>query len=59
MSCSVRSIRSPMLLPLFRIERCERHAAFGVEVVPEVNWMFTISSGCRDCRGSGSGDRPS
>ena len=27
----------------YRIERCERQAALGEEVVPDVNWMFTIS----------------
>ena len=37
MSCSVRSMRSPMEFPLLRIERCVRQAALGVEVVPEVN----------------------
>lgn len=45
MSCSVRSILSPMLLPLLRIERCVRQAAFGEDVVPEVNWILMMSSG--------------
>lgn len=37
MSFSVRSILSPMNFPLLSIERCDRHAAFGIEVVPDVN----------------------
>lgn len=48
MSMGVRSILSPMLLPLLRIERWVRQAALGREVVPEVNWMLTMSSGDRD-----------
>jgi hypothetical protein len=45
MSFSVSNIRSPMLLPLLRIERCVRQAALGMEVVPLVNWILTTSSG--------------
>jgi hypothetical protein len=26
------------------MERCDRQAALGVEVVPDVNWMLTTSS---------------
>lgn len=47
MSISVSSIRSPMLLPLLRIERWVRQAAFGIEVVPLVNCILTTSSGWR------------
>ena len=47
-SVGVRSILSPMLLPLLRIERWVRQAALGREVVPEVNWMLMISSGDKD-----------
>lgn len=54
MSCGVRSIRSPMLLPLLRIERWERQAALGREVVPEVNWMLMVSLGWRGDFGKGS-----
>lgn len=43
MSRSVNRIRSPIWAPLLRIERCVRHAALGREVVPEVNWMLTMS----------------
>ena len=46
-SCSVKSMRSPIDLPLLRIDRCERQAALGKEVVPDVNWMLTVSSGSR------------
>lgn len=59
MSCSVRSMRSPMLLPLFSMERWLKQAAFGEDVVPEVNWMFTISSGWRSDLKNGSDDLPS
>lgn len=48
MSVGVRSILSPMLLPLLRIELWVRQAALGREVVPEVNWMLMISSGDKD-----------
>ena len=44
-------MRSPMLLPLLRIERWVRQAAFGREVVPEVNWMLMMSSEERDRSG--------
>ena len=44
----VRSMRSPILLPLLRIERWVRQAAFGTEVVPDVNWMLMMSLGDRD-----------
>lgn len=40
-------MRSPIWAPLLRIERCERQAAFGIEVVPEVNCILTISCGER------------
>jgi hypothetical protein len=55
MSFSVNSILSPILLPLFKMDRCERQTAFGIEVVPELNWILTTSSGCRWRSGS---DRP-
>ena len=48
-SFSVRSMRSPMDLPLFRIDRWVRQAALGMDVVPEVNCMLTTSSGWRSC----------
>lgn len=44
-SSGVSSILSPMLLPLFRIDLCVRQAALGMDVVPDVNWMFTTSFG--------------
>ncbi len=59
MSFSVSSMRSPMLLPLFNIERWLRQAALGREVVPDVNCMLTISSGWRSSFGKGYGDLPS
>lgn len=43
MSCGVRSMREPICSPLFRIERWERQAALGAEVVPDVNWILTMS----------------
>jgi hypothetical protein len=52
MSSGVRSMRSPIWEPLFRIERWVRHAALGIAVVPDVNWMFTISCGDRSRGGS-------
>lgn len=48
MSVGLRSILSPMLLPLLRMERWVRQAALGREVVPEVNWMLMMSSGDKD-----------
>ena len=45
MSFSVSSILLPMLLPLFKIDLCVRHAALGEDVVPEVNWILMTSSG--------------
>jgi hypothetical protein len=44
MSSGVRSMRSPMLLPLFKMFVCVRQAAFGTAVVPDVNCMLTMSS---------------
>ena len=44
-SRSVMTMRSPMDLPLLRMERCVKQAALGAEVVPEVNWMLAISLG--------------
>jgi hypothetical protein len=35
------------------MERWVRHAALGIDVVPEVNWIFTVSSGERVRGGSG------
>ena len=55
MSRSVRTIREPIWKPLLRMLRCESMAAFGVEVVPEVNWILTMSWG--SSRESGFGDR--
>ena len=43
MSLEVRSILSPICWPLLRMERWERQAALGAEVVPLVNWMLTMS----------------
>lgn len=43
MSAGVRSMRAPIWWPLFRMERWARQAALGMEVVPEVNWMLTMS----------------
>ena len=37
MSSGVKSILSPMLLPLFKIDLWVKQAAFGMDVVPEVN----------------------
>lgn len=59
MSFSVRSILSPMLLPLFKIERWVRQAALGAEVVPEVNWILIMSLLSSGCLGSGFGNEPS
>lgn len=47
MSAGERSMRSPMEKPLLRMERWVRQAAFGAEVVPEVNWMLIVSVGER------------
>lgn len=47
MSSGVRRMRSPIWAPLLRIERCERLAAFGMDVVPEVNCILTMSCGER------------
>jgi hypothetical protein len=45
-SCGVNNMRSPILFPLFKILLWLKHAALGILVVPEVNWMFATSSGC-------------
>lgn len=42
-SVGVRPMRSPIELPLFRIALWLKHAAFGMAVVPEVNWIFIVS----------------
>lgn len=47
MSFAVNRIRSPIWEPLFKIEWWLRHAALGMAVVPDVNWMFTTSLGER------------
>lgn len=47
MSRSVRSMRSAMLLPLLSMERWVKQAALGMEVVPEVNCILTMSLGER------------
>ena len=47
MSEGVKSILSPMLAPLFRIEWWVRQAALGEDVVPDVNCMLTVSRGSR------------
>lgn len=47
MSLGVRDMRAPMEWPLLSIEWCVRHAALGEEVVPDVNWIFIVSSICR------------
>lgn len=36
-------MRDPIWSPLFRIERWDRQAAFGADVVPDVNWILTMS----------------
>jgi hypothetical protein len=43
-SVGVRPIRRPMKYPLLSIEWCVKQAAFGREVVPDVNWMLIMSS---------------
>ena len=53
MSSGVRRIRSPIWEPLLRMERCVRQAALGIAVVPDVNWMLTISLGERFWGGKG------
>ena len=50
-SFSVRSIRSPIDLPLFKMDRWVRQAALGIDVVPEVNCILTTSFGWRSCWG--------
>lgn len=45
MSSGVRRILSPIWEPLLRIDRWIRHAALGIAVVPDVNWMLTMSVG--------------
>jgi hypothetical protein len=40
----VSNIRSPMLLPLFKMLLWVKQAALGIDVVPLVNCIFTISS---------------
>ena len=47
MSAGVRRILSPIWEPLFKIERWLKHAALGIAVVPDVNWMLTMSAGER------------
>jgi hypothetical protein len=47
MSSGVRSMRSPTWEPLLRMDRWVRHAALGMAVVPDVNWMLTMSFGLR------------
>lgn len=44
MSVGRRDMREPMEKPLLRIEWWVRQAAFGRVVVPDVNWMLTMSS---------------
>ena len=44
-----------MAKPLLRSERCERRAALGAEVVPEVNWMLAGEEGVRAVVGGGLG----
>ena len=51
-SVGVRWRRAPMRKPLFNIFLCVSTAALGEEVVPEVNWMVAVSSGCRFGRAS-------
>lgn len=51
MSVGVMPMREPIEKPLLRIEWWLRHAAFGAEVVPDVNWIFTISSRCNTSSG--------
>lgn len=46
MSFSESIILSPMKNPLFNILVCVRQAAFGMLVVPEVNWILMISFAC-------------
>jgi hypothetical protein len=46
MSAGSSPILEPMKKPLLRMEWWVRHAAFGSEVVPEVNWIFMIFSFC-------------
>ena len=55
MSAGVRSMREPIWWPLLRIERWARQAALGIEVVPEVNWMLTMSEFERGAEGVGGG----
>jgi len=52
MSSGVSAMRAPIEWPLLRIEWCVRHAAFGDEVVPDVNWMLIVSSMCSGESGS-------
>ena len=47
MSFGVRTMRSPIWEPLLRMDRWLRQAALGIAVVPDVNWMFTMSLGER------------
>jgi len=47
MSSGVSNMREPIEWPLLRIEWCVRQAAFGEEVVPDVNCMLMVSSRCR------------
>jgi hypothetical protein len=44
-SSGVNNIRSPILLPLFKMLRWLKQAALGMLVVPEVNWMLIMSFG--------------
>lgn len=52
MSCSVRHIPRPTKKALFNTFLCVRQAAFGVEVVPDVNWMVAVSWLLECSRGS-------
>lgn len=52
MSFGVRRMRSPICEPLFRMLRWLRQAALGMDVVPDVNWMLTMSCGERSRCGS-------
>jgi hypothetical protein len=51
-SSAVSRIRSPMKYPLFKIDSCVRHAAFGRPVVPDVNWMLIVSCLSRGSSGT-------
>jgi hypothetical protein len=44
MSEGTRPMRAPIECPLLRMEWCDRQAALGALVVPDVNWMLMMSS---------------